>query len=260
MKKIILLILATVTFFSCKEEDYPVPTALYFETASATIAANGETVSLPFKTTAPELTLTMLSEVSWCTVKIEGENLVITAEKNNSIAGRETSVKVAASDRDITIPIKQDGQPTVKLTVVSGTASSFHSGEGVENSFDGDYSTLYHSEWGIDESPYTLIYNLETGATALDLISYYPRTDTGLNGIFGKIEIYVSTTTNSEFVKVLDYDCGGTSVTSVAQRQPSHIELPTSIKNPVAVKFVVLTSKGNFASCSEMEFYKKAEN
>lgn len=259
MKKIILLLLVTVVFFSCKDEDHPVPTALYFEETSATIVAGGETVSLPFKTTAPELKLTMLTEATWCTVKIEGENLVITAEKNNSITGRETSVKVATSDRDITIPIKQEGQPTVKLTVVSGTASSFHSGEDIDKSFDGDYESIYHSEWGIDESPYTLVYNLSDTSSSLDLISYYPRPGTGLNGIFGKIEIYVSTKENSEFVKIMDYDCGGETVTA-ANKQPSHIELPGTIVNPLAVKFIVLTGRGGFASCAEMEFYKKAEN
>lgn len=252
MKKIILLMLATVAFFSCKEDDFPVPTALYFETTSATIIADGESLSIPFETTASQLTTTLLTEADWCTVKIEGKNLVVTAQKNNSIAARETRVKVAASDRDITIPIKQEGQPTVKLKVIGAAASSFQSGEGIEKSFDGDYTSIYHSSWGVKDETYTLIYTLQSGTTALDLISYYPRSNAG-NGTFGKIEIYAITTSSAEYVKIMDYDCKQVGT-------PSHIELPTSVKNPVAVKFVVISGKGGFASCAEMEFYKKAEN
>lgn len=259
MKKILLILLVATVFFSCKEEEIPVPTALFFEQTNAVIEAKGETVSLEIKTTAPNLVTTMLSEAPWCSVKIENNKLVITAPANPSIASRETSVKVAAPDRHVIIPIKQNGQPTTKIKVESASASSFQDSEPIQLSFDGNITTNYHSNWGIKDATYTLIYNLASAAS-LDLISYYPR-QVGTNGYFGEIEIWANTTTNSEYVKIMDYDCGGIEFVYKAPNAlpPSHIELPVSVINPKSVKFVVLTGRGGFASCAEMEFYKKGE-
>ncbi len=39
----------------------------------------------------------------------------------------------------------EDVKGDIKIKIVSGTASSFQSGSNIEKSFDGDYSTLYHS-------------------------------------------------------------------------------------------------------------------
>ena len=250
MKKILLLMLVSIVLYSCKDDDIPVPTALYFEEETPTLNADETSKAVPFKTTSPTLTVAMEDEtVTWCSVSIEGENLIIKADPNTSYAPRQTNIKVVAIDREASLTIKQNGIPTVKLTIQSASASSFQKDEEIEESFDGDYNSYYHSNWGQKDDTYTLIYNLQDDAPSLNLISYYPRKNAG-NGTFGKIDIYVSTKANSEFVKITDYDCGLVGT-------PSHISLPTSVENPVAVKFIVLTGKGGFASCAEMEFYAK---
>lgn len=291
MKKIILLILATVTFFSCKDEDYPVPTALYFETASATIAANGETVSLPFKTTAPDLKLTMLTEASWCTVKIEGENLVITAEKNNSIANRETKVKVAASDRDITIPIKQSGLPTRKLVITGGSSSSAQSSEGsFASTYDGDVNTYWHSEYSPQSHQYEdhwLLYNLEAGSQSLDLIVISSRVSSGAaNGRWGHFAIWVKgdgtdVPSTIEDTSGVNWDGWGGTLGSVdadgfklvhkgddtpfmAMTHVTSVVLSQSVTNPTKIKFVLKGSAPNgsrngHGSVGEIELFGKVQ-
>lgn len=254
MKKILLLILATVVLFSCKDEDFPVPTALYVENTSPVLSSKGETLTLPIETTAPSLEMILSSEVDWCTVKQENSSLVITADNNPSLAARTFDIQLKAPDRDIKIRVTQEGQPTMLLTVASGTASSEQQNYEIAKSFDGkDNNDHYHSKWGIDASPYTLVYNLKD-APSLTMISYYPRKDGGLNGVFGEVEIHISTKANPDFVKVMDHDFGGLKVTA-SELAPTHLILPEVYQEPTAVRFVVKTGRGGFASCSEMEFY-----
>lgn len=283
--------LAAVAFFSCKEEEYPVPTALYFETTSATIVANGETVSLPFKTTAPELTTTLLTEASWCTVKIEGENLVITAEKNNSIASRETMVKVAASDRDITIPIKQDGQPTVKLVITGGSYSSSQSNEGsFAASYDGDVNTYWHSEYSPQSHQYEdhwLLYDLEAGSESLDLLVISSRVRNGAaNGRWGHFAIWVKgdgtdVPSTIEDTSGVNWDGWGGTLGSVDAdgfklvykgddtpfmtiTHVTSVILSESVTNPTNVKFVLKGtapngSRNGHGSVGDIELFGKVQ-
>lgn len=79
------------------------------------------------------------------------------------------------------------------MKVKDGTASSFQGGGEIEKSFDGDYSTIYHSSWnnsGSNYFPITLTYNLEE-VSDVDYLVYYPRTD-GANGKFKEVEIQYS--------------------------------------------------------------------
>lgn len=50
----------------------------------------------------------------------------------------------------------------IKVPVESGEASSFQGGSNIDKSFDGDMSTIYHSNWnnaGEHYFPITLTYN-----------------------------------------------------------------------------------------------------
>ncbi|NDV57599.1 discoidin domain-containing protein [Bacteroides sp. 519] len=254
MKKIIYLILLAVIAVSCKDEDVLVPTALFIEDNPVELQANGETKTLEVKTTASSLVLEN-TDATWCTVTLSGNTLTVEVAKNNSLAGRETSINLVAPDRSLTLPIKQAGQPTKAVEVLSGWASSFqpnNASEGdIKYSFDGNAGTMYHSKWGETQETYELIYYLK-GAPKLAMISYYPRSNMG-NGTFGKIEILASTTSDPDnFTKIMDATCIQTTPYT-----PTHIELTTFVENTHAVKIIVdgSTSKGGFASCTEMEFY-----
>ncbi|MCC8144979.1 MAG: M60 family metallopeptidase [Bacteroidales bacterium] len=142
--------------------------------------------------------------------------------------------------------------PDTKIEVTSATASNSQWGEGIEKSFDGDLTTIYHSSWKGTEFPVTLTYNF-TGKDSIDYIIYYPRTD-GTNGNFIEAEIWTQNTT-SDYVKAGEYNFEASS-------QPSVISLPERLKDPKSVKFVIKSGFGDpgtngFASCAEMEFYKK---
>lgn len=140
----------------------------------------------------------------------------------------------------------------IKIKVVSGTASSYQSGQEIEKSFDGDFSTMYHSNWNNSSGnyfPITLTYNFEK-PTDTDYLIYYPRTD-GSNGHFKQVEIQYSADGNN-FVKLVDKDFKGMS-TAVKFLFDKTVRAKS-------FRFIVRSGAGDgqgFATCSEMEFYAK---
>ena len=141
-----------------------------------------------------------------------------------------------------------------KLKVVSGTASSYQSPDGIEKSFDGDYSTLYHSAWangGQNYYPITLTYNLAE-ATNVDYVVYYPRTS-GYNGRFHKFELQYSLDGNT-YTKIDDYEIQDKAA-------PTRLSFDKPIRAK-SFRFIVRKGYGDgagFASCAEMEFFKKSD-
>lgn len=148
----------------------------------------------------------------------------------------------------------EDIKGDIKLKIKEGWASSFESSEGIEYSYDGDYSTKYHSPWsnkGVSNYfPITLIYTLEE-VSDVDYLIYYPRTDGSQNGLFKEVEIEYSedgTTYNPLVTK--DFE-GSSSPTRVMFNETVHA---------LSFKFIVKSGAGDdqgFASCAEMEFYAK---
>lgn len=142
-------------------------------------------------------------------------------------------------------------KPDRKIKITSGETSDYQRGEGIEKSFDGNFSTLYHSSWGNTRFPVTLTYHFG-GKDTIDYIVYYPRTDGGSNGNFKQFELRVKDKDDT-FRKIADYDFDGRS-------QPSQIVFPEPLIHPKSIQFIVKTGAGDgngFASCSEMEFYRK---
>lgn len=79
------------------------------------------------------------------------------------------------------------------ITITSATASSAQPGEGIERSFDGDKTTLYHSNYDNTTEgyfPITLEYHFDAGSD-MDYLVYYPRSDGGTNGNFKEVDIEV---------------------------------------------------------------------
>jgi len=142
----------------------------------------------------------------------------------------------------------------IKIPVKSGTASSFHVGEEIEKSFDGDPSTMYHSEWdnsAEDYFPITLTYNFEKAGT-MDYLVYNPRTS-DTNGLFKEFDLYVATEKEPTLKLYKSYDFKGSSTAS-------RIEFSPALENPTQIQFVIKSGAGDnqgFASCSEMEFFQK---
>lgn len=150
--------------------------------------------------------------------------------------------------------IKED----IKVKVIGGKASSFQPDAEIEKSFDGDKITVYHSNWnnkGENYFPITLEYYFEEGS-AMDYFVYYPR-PSGYNGLFKEVEIEIKSNANSrgvdEWKKIMSHDFKGVN-------SPSRVDFPNALVGVSAIRFIIKSGVGDgqgFASCAEMEFYKK---
>lgn len=201
--------------------------------------------------TIDELTREHLFQIGWNTSQEERRGEIIFKETEGELEKKAIIIQKAqegysGGNQD---HIKDD----ILVKVDRGYASSAQQGEGIEKSFDGDMSTLYHSSWnnsGADYFPITLEYYFEDEAS-IDYFIYYPRLS-GNNGNFKEVEIWTATHDNPEPEKLLDYDFQGSS-------SPTRVVLPESLQNPSLIRFVIRSGAGDgqgFASCAEMEFYR----
>lgn len=187
-------------------------------------------------------------------------------------ASRDGEIVIAASDLDkkVIIAVSQKGlgdyestgiegiKDDIKVKVTSAEASSFQPGEGIEKSHDGDISTIYHSKWdnsAPDYFPINLTYKFAAGSD-MDYFVYYPRTD-GSNGLWKEVEVRVKSNANTraadEWKTIVSKDFGGRSAAV-------RVDFPQSLIGVSEVQFVIKSGSGDgkgFASCAEMEFYKK---
>ncbi|MDD4777222.1 MAG: M60 family metallopeptidase [Fermentimonas sp.] len=190
-------------------------------------------------------------DVSWNTTETERKAEVIIRQVNGSVS--EKIIVVQKAQEGYSGGSADDILDDIKVPVSSATASSYQPGGEIEKSFDGDYSTLYHSNWNNSAEnyfPITLDYNFSE-QESIDYLIYHPRTSGG-NGNFKKIEIWVSTKSNPSFVKIMDFDfMGSGSATKIVFDEP--------LTDPKSVRFIVKSGAGDgqgFASCAEMEFYR----
>jgi len=180
----------------------------------------------------------------------------------------ELTVKQKDGEKTTTILIYQktfgetdDPLPVgdTKIEVKKAWASSEYGSDAISNSIDGDYSSIWHSDWSKPTTwPINAIYYFEN-VDYMDYLKYTPRT-THTNGNFKELKLYVSYEQNPDFNNaghwqyIDQYDFEGTST-------PSEIEFIPALENPTAIRFEILSGMGDndngFASCAEMEFYKK---
>lgn len=153
-----------------------------------------------------------------------------------------------------TTPDPEEILDDLKITVFSAEASSFQDGEGIELSYDGDPTTMWHSAWNNaaeDYFPITVVYNFED-VPAMDYIIYTPR-QSGNNGLFKEFDLYVATTENPTLTLYGSYDFKGSS-------SASRLDFDETLVNPTAIQFVIKSGAGDnqgFATCAEMEFFQK---
>jgi hypothetical protein len=197
MKKILILFIVNIVAFSCAKDEISIPTALMVEELDLTLVAEGETYRNRFYTTAATVDVVIPENaVEWLHAVVDNGYLVVTVDRNASIGSRASSLKIVAPEREATVKIMQQGLPTKLIKITGGVPSSSHSSEGKwDFTWDGDYTTYWHSNYGDPATQYSdhlLQWDLESGAGSLDLIMTYPRTNpTGANGIPGYFCIYV---------------------------------------------------------------------
>lgn len=192
-------------------------------------------------------------QAAWNPQEVERKTEIIIKHKNGPLEKKISVVQKAQAG--YTGTSSGDVKDDIKVPVKRGTASSFQNGEGIEKSFDGDMNTIYHSNWnnvGVQNYfPITLEYFFEN-QESIDYLVYYPRTE-GYNGRFKETEIWVTTESEPTAKKLMDFDFkGSSSATKVIFDKP--------LVKPKSVKFIVKSGVGDnqgFASCAEMEFYRR---
>ena len=191
---------------------------------------------------------------AWLTTRrMDNGNTAIFAQSNYNMASRQGTITFKSEDgtvvRKLTVTQTGFDASDRSIPIASGTASNYQSGEGIERSFDGDYSTLYHSNYNTQNTfPITLTYTLKE-VSHVDYAVYTPRQDGNVNGNFQ--EVTVSYQVGNKWTTLTTLNFEGSSA---ASRIPFGDKGIDDVK---AVRFVVKSGTNGFASCSEMEFYTK---
>lgn len=219
----------------------------------------GKTKTVAVNTNIKDISLEVVPE-DWCSVTYSEKTLTITAISNTNSEPRTATVTVSGDNLTETLTVTQQGRSAddikddILISVKSGSASSSQSGQGIEKSFDGDLSTIYHSAWknsATNYFPITLTYNFEDIPT-MDYFVYNPR-QKGSNGLFKEFDLYVATIENPTLTKYDSYNFEGSS-------SASRVDFSPALVNPTQIQFVVKSGAGDgqgFASCAEMQFYRK---
>jgi hypothetical protein len=191
---------------------------------------------------------------AWLTTRrMDNGNTAIFAQSNYNMASRQGTITFKSEDgtvvRKLTVTQTGFDASDRSIPIASGTASNYQSGEGIERSFDGDYATLYHSNYSTQNTfPITLTYTLKE-VSHVDYAVYTPRQDGNVNGNFQ--EVTVSYQVGNKWTTLATLNFEGSSA---ASRIPFGDNGVDDVK---AVRFVVKSGTNGFASCSEMEFYTK---
>lgn len=204
----------------------------------------------------------VVSSVDWVKASMDKKRLKVTVDQNFNPEERTANVTLSTPDgvMERTFVLDQEREnlasyapKDLKVKVASASASASQSGEGIERTYDGNYSTLWHSPYNDNKGggfPFTLIYNFKD-VDQIDYLRYCPRNSGGSNGNFDEVVISVKCAGDTDYREVYTNKWGGKGTSR-------DVTFDEPLKNPVSIKFVVKSGANNFASCAEMEFYKKA--
>lgn len=241
------------------------------------VAASGEEIKVDITTNIDNLGITASEWIQEKKSTTRAFEMVTTTHTfavrpQTADAARIGEILVTAPDlsKKVTIAINQKGlgdydstgiegiKDDIKVAVTGGEASSAQFGQDLEKSFDGDINTIYHSKWdnsAPDYFPVKLTYRFATGSD-MDYFVYYPRAD-GHNGLFKEVEVRVKSNANTrgadEWTTVVSKNFGG-------RNAAVRVDFPQSQIGVSEVQFIVKSGAGDgqgFATCAEMEFYKK---
>lgn len=242
-------------------------TALAQNAEKNKVLLGAQTVSVNYSDTiiyVPVLTnqeLEVSTTSDWVTPTYENSRLKLQIQNNMDPEDRMATISVAAKNGAMTrtLTLEQERENLAAyipkdetVAVASATASDSQSGEGIERTYDGNTSTLWHSPYNNNNGggfPFTLTYNFKD-VDRIDYVRYVPRSSGGTNGNFDEVEIYVKCAGDADFRKVYTGSWGGNAVSR-------DVTFSDPLINPESVRFVINSGAGNFASCAEMEFYKK---
>ncbi|MDR1938006.1 MAG: hypothetical protein LBQ73_05865 [Tannerellaceae bacterium] len=297
MKKILIMIMAVAFISSCGKDEILIPESLFIEETALTLVAEGETYMNRFYTTTDlsAVKVEVPNEAKeWLSVTVDGKYLKIEAARNNSIGQRSTTVAIKTNERSEQLSVVQSGLPTRLLKITGGKCtSSAEPGEGsFAGSFDGDYTTYWHSQYPTNQYVNQVLeYDLAPGSGSLDLIMLYARKHTAAaNGRWGYYCIYVKgdgTSVPSEIPgEDIDWqdgvnrplgsvDADGYKLMYKGDESPYYsyngqhvasVVLPVPVANPTSIRILikcgpagsVAIGRSGYGSLGEIELYGKA--
>lgn len=217
-----------------------------------------DAVSVPVMSTG---NYTVKNENAWlkCVKEQNGNLTLFSSDNYDALQSRFGTIELSTEDGKFTrnLVIRQSANTSAshlkgdtRLTISSAKASSSQSGEGIERTYDNNYSTLWHSSYSGGGFPITLTYTLKNDPH-VDYMLYTPRCDGQNNGNFGNIKVeYTLATAPNTWVEVIEKDLGGSG-------SAARIDFGENGVDQVRkVRITVKSGQNNFASCSEMGFYE----
>lgn len=233
-----------------------------------------------------------IAGVDWIETSVRNGEIHISIDQNNSASTRSTVLSLRSgkgnqsADLTVTQPGWQfsgDAQATVDaqfvVPVYANDASKSANGRAnsdannIAKSFDGDPGTIYHTNFGgftdtPGEWPVLEYYFAPSTAPATETVDiaeivYVPRMEDGNNGNFGEVTIEIGKM-NAD--NTYSWTTLGDGRMDFGMKSSStNVAIPEDMQSGIrAVRFTVHNgfasdqSKGNFASCAEMKFKKKA--
>ncbi len=278
IRKALALTLMSVglTAFTPTMAQAPLPKDAY----PVIVAPHNQTVSYRERTLCFELTtnvdFTATTQADWISVrKGAGSTVYVHLAQNGASTSRQGTVTFANADKGIseTLTITQGRDESiedltadtkVKVTSVKAadkngnTSAISQPGNPATNMIDGDYSTMWHTNWNnlfnvTESNPAVLTFTF-TGVKHIDYINYVTRNSGGNNGNFLKVEVYVRKTGMKADSLVTTSEMAGSQGTYRIDLGKTGIDDPTQIVMKVLSGSSDQSDK-SFASCGEMEFY-----
>lgn len=219
-----------------------------------------------------ESLLSVSSEYPWLRATIDDEMLVLDYDANTNSGERTCRITFARSGYNSTVmTVSQPGNALSSdlaslynategmVLPTSAKASSYYPDKPIENSFDNNLNTDYHSSYSgfkpSDSSTWPILQYFFSENFDLGYINYIP-VYSNYNGTFGLVDIYVSQDGGNEYTLIDTFDFGFPTAAKI-------VKMPAGTANNInAVKFVVRSGRHHsggdnaFASCKEMQFFK----
>ena len=204
---------------------------------------------------------TVTTDDAWLSAEKHVHGLVISASYSYLVDKRVGSFTLTTADGSYSrkLYVEQAANTSAsaiegdkRLAIGSANADQSQSGEPISNTYDNNFSTIWHSPYGSTTTtfPITLTYTLKE-AGHVDYMLYTPRQDGNTNGNFKQITVsYATSAAPDKWVKLCDKNLDGAS--SAAKIAFGNAGIDDVLK----VQIVVKSGQGNYASCSEMGFYQ----
>ena len=140
-----------------------------------------------------------------------------------------------------------NAQNPVTITAAASKRPS-QSGSEITKAYDGNLTTIYHSNWSLNAMPDTVDFYF-VGVKSINKVDYTPR-QSGPNGIWTTVDVYYATAdAPSVFVSKLS------NISWAQTNAVKTIDMTASpIVKPYIVRFVIRAAGGNFSSCAEINF------